>query len=622
MPPSEFGLRSRGDFQRFCADLRNGPHELDDLVEALRALHVSELRPLDKTRFARSIARYLSETFHAAEVRAVASVGWPAEIAMAIRKYAPVTDVPTRGAVAGDGATTTAPVEPTPVLLPHDLGPATVMLLGDEGEHRPLLERLRSLGLDCLRVGTLPELHDAFSGDVVAGIVVGSSFWSLDDPRGASPRRRLEQVLGLSNIAWIKLVRSPAWDDARERLPEICAGLYLSPPPMTRLAVESQAALTNLELGRLADAIADLNYAERRVHYEFQPSVAQDRILRAVTSRYLRQKFPTVHSQESPLRVRSLANRGTHGLVALVSLETDVSFVVKVSPYPDALQEARRFRMVAHGTSFEMEFFCHATLGALVFAPIDARLGHARSLDDLLSAHDLLTPLAPEPVVPHAASIDAAIAALCRFSQQVRTDEITTFSDIEFSGTQAMVRRGGPLVVADAQVDIWWLYNEGAQILARCGSQAMVHGDAHPGNILFSTTGSAILVDFECAGLGPACTDLCTLWMFALASRFIAVGSERETIDLFRDLLSGMPFEEIASSRREQLRFSVNVEVIYLASAAIESSVAAMAEHGGERTDVIGIVAVLACRELFNPTLQQLVLRCVLAATWELRHPA
>ena len=57
-----------------------------------------------------------------------------------------------------------------------------------------------------------------------------------------------------------------------------------------------------------------------------------------------------------------------------------------------------------------------------------------------------------------------------------------------------------------------------------------MHGDAHAGNILFSATDSAILIDYECAGLGPACYDLCTLWIFVLAPKTSKVREQLDTL--------------------------------------------------------------------------------------------
>ncbi|MEM9454909.1 MAG: aminoglycoside phosphotransferase family protein [Myxococcota bacterium] len=688
MSVGEHVLRSRGEFQRFCARLHEGAPDLDELVEGLRALAASDLRSRDKGRFARSIARHLRESFHAAQVRAVASVPWPPEIAMAIRSHVAADgagDVHAEAgsecatasrpasvihAEAGSGCATAsrpasvlpeqhpggtrtgellgnmlpaaapvelAPVEPTPIgdaaderttddgrARPQEivdpLDPPTVVLLGEQDEHLATIEHLTALGFGCRAERTIEGLEAAFAREIVVGLVVGSSFWSLPDPEGRSLRGRLARVLQTSNLCWTKLVRSPAWSSVQEQLPELCTQLHFRDPPVTRLAVEDDAAISKLEMRCLADAARDILYAERNVEYGFSPTILQDRIIRAVTSRYLRQKFPSVHEHEAGLRVRPLADpsgRAEQRLVGLVSVVgTEVSFVVKVAAYADAADEARRFRMFASGVSFEMEFYCHATLGALVFAPVDTRLADARSLEDVLTGYGL-APAVPTPAEgrpPGLDLIDSAIAALERFSRQALPAGVRTYCDLESARTREVLRACPRLTVAGQSVDVERLYRHGVDVLDRASNGTVVHGDAHPGNILFSATNSAILIDYECAGLGPVCCDLCTLWIFAFVTRFIAVDDERATVALFQDLLAGAEFEAIARRWTALLALRVNYELAYLAWRALDASVRAMQERGLSRADVLGIVAVLLCRELFVSDRQQLVVRCGLAA--------
>ena len=621
---------TRSDFQRFCAGLRTSLPSLDDLVEGLRALEASALRPLEKGRFAHSIARHLSERFHPSAVRAVASVTWSPEIGMVLRSYAP-----SPGGAPSQGEAPSAVAVPRPERPPErgketeldqlrELSrgrgsPLTVVFMGDEDEHRSSIEHLKSLRLHCVRESSLAALDEVFAREVVVGLVVGASWWAPGDPSQPpppSPRGRLLALLGLSSMAWVKLVRAPAWAGVEDRLTELYTSLYFSDPPRSRLAVEDQAAITSAELRSLTRAAHDLSYAERGFRYEFQPSVAQDRIIRAVASRYLREKYPVLHARETGFRVRALAHRGEQGVASVVSVsDTDVSFVVKVSPCRDAREEARRFVAFAHGAAFDMELFCHATHGALVVAPIGTRLGEARSLESVLATREQVTSDAREAVAPCASLIDSAIAALERFSRQVRPEGVTTLCCVDYDETAAMLGRIGPLVVAGETIDLRSLHARGLSALSRSSRSAVVHGDAHAENILFSVTDTAILIDYECAGLGPACYDLCTLWIFVLATRFVAVIDETAMVALLRELLAGASFEALEATWGGSLRFAVNHQVLYLAAKALAASVAVMEEHGLGRADVHGIVAVILCRELLNPQLQQFSLRCALAAT-------
>ena len=613
-PKGEHRLSSRSDFQQFCAELRTSPLRLDNLVEGLRELAASELRVLEKGRFAHSIARHLSESFDASAVRTVASMQWPPEIAMALRSHAPPQGEPPPVAIAGPER---PQVDDLLDLreLSHERGsPLTVVLMGDEDEHRASIDRLKGMGIHCLRESSLPALHDAFGREVVVGLVVGASWWAVGGPKPRPPRQRLRGILELSNLCWVKLIRNTEWTSVEDELPDLCTSVHLAHPPRSRLAVEDQATVTNAELRCLTYAIQDLVYAERSFSYDFPPSLSQDRILRAATSRYLRHKYPAIHTQESGFRVRTLANRGEHGIVSLVSVvDTDVAFVVKVSPYRDALEEAQRFRLFAHGTSLEMEFFCHGMQGALVFAPVDTRLGEARSLEGTLAPRALVgrCPMHHECIL----AIDSAIAALQRFSGQIQPKGVSIFCSVESEGTETLLAKCGPITVAGEAIDLRRLYARGLQAIRRCSSKAVVqHGDAHPGNILFSATNTAVLIDYECAGLGPACYDLSMLWIHVLASQFVAVGDERSTVCLLRDLLEGVPFNALEKTWSNDLRFAVSQQVVYLAHKAIDASFSVMAKHGCTREDVYGVVATVLCSELLNSRLQQFAIRCALAA--------
>lgn len=617
MPDSEHRLRTRDDFQRFCAELRRGAHELDDLVEGLRDLASSELRAIDKGRFAQSIARSLVESFHPAEVQAVALTPWPPEIAMALRSHAPPPDA----GAAGVGAE----AREDPELLELSVEPEslpTVVLLGDEDEHRHSIERLRAAGFHCLRQGSTDELHDVFGREEVVGLVVGSSFWARQDPEPRAQRAALLRILECSNLGWIKLVRSAAWAAVQDEVEKLCEQAFFSVPPFTRLVIEEQITLSRADLRRLVDTARTILYAERAFHYDFQPSIVQDRMLRAAIARHLRDQYRTLHAQEPSFCVRRLADRGEQGLVALVSVQgTDVAFVVKISPYRDAWDEARRFRKFAHGGGFNMEFFCHATLGALVVAPIGTSLGQARSLEDVLSSRRALDDGTAETGRSEAFEastvlIESAIAALERFSRQARAPGDEIYCRLERDETERALRGLGRIVVAGEDVDLRELYRRGMQTLDRCSRGAIVHGDAHPGNILFTVTHSAMLIDYECAGLGPPCTDLCTLWIMAFATCLVAVEDERSTTALVADLLTGVPFEELQARWPRLLGHAANREIAYLSHRALAASGRVMAEHGASIDDVYGVIAVILCRELWNPRLQQFAVRCALAATW------
>jgi hypothetical protein len=211
--------------------------------------------------------------------------------------------------------------------------------------------------------------------------------------------------------------------------------------------------------------------------------------------------------------------------------------------------------------------------------------------------------------------MDSAIAALQRFSQQLRPEGVNTFCTVESEGTETLLRSCGPITVAGEAINLGRLYVDGLKALARClGKEIVQHGDAHPGNILFSATNTAVLIDYECAGLGPACYDLAMLWIHVLASQFVAVGDEHSTVSLLRDLLQGMPFDALEKTWSSELRFAVSQEVVYLAHRAMDASVSVMAAHGCAREDVYGIVAIVLCREFLNSRLQQFVIRCALAA--------
>ncbi len=613
--PGNHRLESKSDFQGFCTGLRASSPSLDDLVEVLRALERSTLRPADKGRLAQTIARHMGERFHPAEVRAVASVAWPPEIAAALGRRAPALPELGEGAEASRAAPRSEPDREHELdelrALAHARGsPLTIVLMGDEGEHRRSRARLEGPGIVCVHERSPSAVAERLAREVVVGLVVGASWWSGVEPSPRAARSRLRAVLALSSLCWTKLVRAPAWAAVEGELPELCSSLYFTDPPRSRLAVEDHATITRAELRSLTQAAQDLGSGEQRFDYEVQPTLAQDRMIRAVASRYLRDKHRVLHAQGASVHVRALGRRSEHGLACVVAVVgTDLSFVVKVSRYDDAWQEARRFVRFAHGTAFELEFYGHAPYGALVVAPIGTRLGRARSLESILAA---CAPSAsePEPMGAWPRLVDSVIAALERFSRQVKPEGVTILCAVDYDGIGPVLERLGPLVVAGVAVDLRGLLEHGLRVLDSRSRSAVVHGDAHAGNVLLSEADVAILIDYECAGLGPACYDLCTLWVFAIATHFVAVGDEQATVGLLRDLLAGREPEALAAAWPEAVRLPIDRALVLLASRAMAASVAVM-----PRAEVLGIVALVLCRELLNPELQQLTLRCALRAT-------
>ncbi|MFV8750994.1 phosphotransferase family protein [Nannocystaceae bacterium ST9] len=569
----------------------------------LEALAEADLRPLERGRFATSIVRHLGELFDVAQVRRVASMTWPSEIGMVLRSQAPIQ---------GDFVPATSdrlPVAPTGLEL-RELSlergsPPTVVFMGDEDEHRTSMDQLRGEGIHCLRESSLQALSTVFVQEAVVGLIVGASWWNSDDLQRRSPRQRLHNILCMSNLCWMKLVRAIPWASLQDELLELCMDNHFAHPIMSRFSVEDHATITSAELRCITYAAQDIFFAERSFSYSFPLYPAQDRLLRAASSRYIREKFPSLHTQELVVLVRSLADRNLHGLATLVSVKgTSITFIVKVSLVLDAQEEARRFRLVSHGTSLEMDFFCHGMYGALVFAPINTRFGDAKSLDEMLTRNGHATPSKAT-----LAFVDSAITVLKRFPG-IRTGEVRIYCGIDLD--DSVLEMGDSIVVAGNSVDLRKLYAYGRETLENCES-AIVHGDAHPGNILFDVTDTAVLIDYECVGLGPACYDLCLLWVHMLASRFIAVADEDAIVDLLVDLLSSVPFSELEIRWSEELRFTLNREVVYLAHRSLEASFAIM-DLGGRRMEVYGVVAFILCREFANLKLQQFVIRCALAA--------
>ena len=223
--------------------------------------------------------------------------------------------------------------------------------------------------------------------------------------------------------------------------------------------------------------------------------------------------------------------------------------------------------------------------------------------------------------VPHRTAVDSAIAALEHFSRQARAGDLTVFCTIEWDSTRATLQRLGPIMVAGERVDALRLYQTGMEVLDRCSGSAICHGDAHPGNVLFSATKAAILIDYECAGLGPPGYDPSSLWVFAMATHFVAIDDESSLTAMLRELLTGASFTDLCRSWPSTMRPSRNRDLVYLAHRAIGSALSAMEEHGLTREDAYGIMAVILGRELLNPSLQQLVIRCALAAIQSLLKP-
>lgn len=609
----EVSLRSKSDFQRFCAELRTGSHTLEDVVEGLRALVVVDLRPTERGRFAHNIVRYLGSSFSESEIRTVASQTWPSEISIELRSIAPIQGE--RLVPSTDNVTEPVKASELRELSREGAAAFTVVFMGDEEEHRDSLGQLVRNGFHCLRVRSLQQFGETLEQETVVGLVVGASWWAIDSSREQSLHDHLKRILELSNLCWIKLIRCPAWVSMEHKLRSLCSELHFAESPRSRLAIEDTPAITTAELGDLVSAAKDFVYADGSFDYHSPVAPAQDRLLRAATSRYLQHRFPTIHALKVSFHVRMPAKRNGDGLVLLVSVsETDVVFVVKVSSADAARDEAGRFHRFAHGTSSVMEFFSHGSLGALVLTPADnTHLGKALSLEDML-----ISPNAPDGDETYnrcIAAMDSAIAALQRFSAQIKPKETDIFCNLDGEEAETLCKNAATITVAGRVIDLNKLYGWGRQVhIRRAGKRVVQHGDAHPGNILFSSANTAVLIDFECAGLGPACYDLSMLWIHVFTSRFVAIEDEHSTVELLRDLLQNVPFGAFERKWSNHLRFSVNRQAVYLAHKAIGASFSSMEKQGCTREDVYGILAIILCREFLNPRLQQFSIRCAIAA--------
>ncbi len=490
----------------------------------------------------------------------------------------------------------------------------TVIFMGDENEHRTSMEQLRQSGYTVRCENSLDTVPKAFDQECILGLVVGATWWTLSAGGKLKPLSQLKRILALSNLCWIKIVRSPEWASNEHELLRAYRDLYFADPVRTRFAIESSASLTTSEIESLMEVRSDLRYADGAISYDVPAKTQHERVLRPIISRYLRDHFSAAREREIDFDAHTLAQRNAEdNRILLVSTRgTGVTFIVKFAFTGSARDEAERFRLFKQTNSTSMNFFCHGSVGALVLSTVgEVSFRDAQSLEAKIASRGILS-----CNVDHEESLramDAAVEALVRFSEQPEPNARTRYlCDYESDETGTFVRQCGSITVGTREVDLEASYRHALKLLKNSRRRKTVqHGDAHPGNILFNKTSAAILIDYACAGLAPAGYDLSTLWIHVIAAKFIGLGSELSLMAMFEALFRGEPFKTIETMWANELRFAVNYQAAYLARRAISTSIEKLA---CTRDEICALAIVILCRELTNDRFQQFVVRCALAA--------
>lgn len=589
--PEGHRLTSKADFQDFCASLKASLPTSSEILQALKSLSRAELSVRDRNRFASHIGRYAQIAFDSDVFSSLADEDWRPEIGAALSGLS--ASRPTRAS------------EPRSSMLSDGLQnfeiPPIILFLGTEDEHRASMQTLRDQGFICERVSVTSAIESSLRRDLVVGIVVGASWWQSENEK--LPLMRLESILGLSNLCWMKIVRSSSWETAQGRLYESCMKVYFSHPPGSRLAIEDQATVTGAEIGCIRRVVEDFAFCEGQVEYDFLLEKERLQMLRASLSRYLGETSTELRVRTSKCQIKQIKRDGETLIVAVELAPDPHTVVIKISSYLSAHDEARRFRCFSHGTSLSMQFYCHGDLGALVFAPTTLHFGELRSLRDVLGQlwcnHEGVSIWD----IPH----ERVISSFRNLAQQGISSDISQYCAMPCFSSRLCANL---LVVDGGEVPLREIWDYAQNALSEC-PRGIQHGDAHPGNILINESGIPFVIDFECAGLAPICFDLSVLWTRVVASHFVPVSDERGTMEFFVDLLTdAATFSEKWCTR---LAFSVNHQVTDLARKALEASVSLVEQRGGSRRLVLGVIASLLCEELeTNP--QQFIVRCILGA--------
>lgn len=605
-------LSSKLDFEQFCSSLRADRPTVDILIVALRSLVASSLRASDRGRYARIIAQFAKDSFQLTELQQIERETWPTEIAMELRRLVPVQDSAPNAIQARTEVQLFAPKSHDEPLAENIA--LTVLFMGDENEHRASITQLRQSNYTVRCENSLSAVQEAFDQECILGLVVGATWWTLNAEEKIKPLSRLKRILAFSNLCWIKIVRSAEWASNEHEILRAVRDLYFAEPLRTRFAIESSASLTTSEIESLAEVRSDLLYADGAISYDVPVKAQHGRVLRPIISRYLRDNFSATREREIDFDARTLAQRNADdNRILLVSARrSGVAFIVKFAPTDIARDEAERFRLFKQTNSTSMNFFCHGSVGALVLSTVgEVSFRDAQSLEAKIASRSSLS--YDVKLDECFRAMDSAVEALVRFSEQPEPNARTRYlCDYESDETGTFVRQCGSVTVGAREVDLESLYRHALKILKNTSRRKTVqHGDAHPGNILFNKSGTAILIDYACAGLAPAGYDLSTLWIHVLAANFIALGSELSLVSMFEALFRGEPFKSIETKWGNELRFATNRQAVYLAHRAIVTSIEKLA---CTREELYALAIVILCRELPNERFQQFVMRCALTA--------
>lgn len=605
-------LSSKLDFEQFCSSLRAERPTVDVLIVALRSLVASSLRASDRGRYARIIAQFAKDSFQLSELQQIERETWPTEIAMELRRLVPVQDSAPNAIEARTEIQFFAPKRHDEPLAQNIA--LTVLFMGDENEHRASITQLRQSNYTVRCENSLSAVQEAFDQECILGLVVGATWWTLSAGGKIKPLSRLKRILALSNLCWLKIVRSAEWASNEHELLRAFRDLYFDQPPRTRFAIESSASLTTSEIESLAEVRSDLLYADGAISYDVPVKAQHERVLRPIISRYLRDNFSAAREREIDFDARTLVQRNAdNNRILLVSARgSGVAFIVKFAPTDIARDEAERFRLFKQTNSTSMNFVCYGSVGALILSTVgEVSFQDAQSLEAKIASRGILSCNVKHDECFR--SMDSAVDALVRFSGQPEPNARARYlCDYACDETGKFVNQCGAVTVGAREVDVESLYRHALEILKNTPRRKSVqHGDAHPGNILFNKSGAAILIDYACAGLAPAGYDLSTLWIHVIAANFIALGNEASLVAMLEALFRGDSFEAIETKWANDLRFATNHQSLYLAHRAISVSIE---KHGCTRVEVCALTVIILCRELPNERFQQFVMRCALAA--------
>jgi hypothetical protein len=452
--------------------------------------------------------------------------------------------------------------------------------------------------------------------------VVDGSWWSFVEPD--EHEAEIRRLLSYSTFAFLRVDLRGLREDVAIRLQAIACQVRFREPLASECALGQSAELSDLDIVQF-DLVAALMATSQ--HCRFHPteiseqegSVLLAAVKRKVDNRHL---FSNLEIQRVDT---SLVVGGLSGArVFLLKPDDDGSpFVAKIDDIERLQEEMNRFHRFIQPweTSLRPELHIHGNIGAILFGLVqDANQGGspAPTLEECLKR---LSSIERGGSYPSALSFDDLLFVVERTIAKLET---LNRIRVNASGLVNRCWLGiDPLVTLESKGIEYEIKCAGTKLnliemcrrarvhADRLNGMATVHGDLHSRNIVVRDR-EPFLIDYAVSGPGHPCFDFVRLLSSILFSHFIMMAEEREFEDCLAMLLEGKGVAQMCAAFPVIFAARTNLLSIEATVRCRASAIAIAEYYGGDESDFMNVMFIVACQSLVRPEYQAGVVRTVL----------